>query len=124
MPGEHADLSHGGATWVPEDALAQVNAACASLVRGGAVALVEARCALEAAVAIIEQSREAVPQAPMVPWTVFHRAVKRAGQLLGAIGKWQWHRHALLFPEQTDPSYGANGRQLSAPAAASLTLKG
>jgi hypothetical protein len=123
MPG--ANVGYGVNTRVPEGALAQVNGACASLLRGDAAALVEAGRAFEAAVAAVDQSGGAARQAPMVPWSDFHRAVERAGQLLGAIGRWQRHRHAVLFADQTGPSgYGANGRALSAPAAGSLTLEG
>jgi len=110
---------------VPEQALAQVNAACASLLRGDAAALVEAGREFEAAVAAVHQACGAARLAPMAPWSDFHCAVQRAGQLLGAIGKWQRHRSAVLFPQQTSPcGYGANGRPLSAPAAGSLTLEG
>jgi len=118
-------MGYGVNTRVPEDALAQVNAACALLVRGDSASIVEAGRAFEAAVADVDQSGGAARQTPMVPRSDFHRAVERAGQLLGAIGRWQRHRHAVLFPEQTGPcGYGANGRALSAPAAGSLTLEG
>ena len=125
MPGECANIRRRVNPRVPENALAQVNAACASLVRGDAAAIIDAGRAFEAAVAAAGESKSDAHEAPTVPWSDFHRAVERAGQLLGAIGAWQRHRLAVLFPEQAGScGYGANGRTLNAPAAGSLMLEG
>jgi len=107
---------------VSEDALLEVSAACVLLVRADAASLVDARCALAAAVAAASESNGA-PRT--VPWSDFHRAIERAGRLLGAIGEWQRHRRAVLFPEVAHPgSYGANGRTIRAPEAGSMVLEG
>jgi len=107
---------------VSEDALLQVNAACALLVRADAASLVDAGHAFEAAIAA---ARESSGGQRKVPWSDFHRAVGRAGRLLGSIGEWQRHRHAVLFPENAPPDgYSSNGRALSPPAGGSMTLEG
>jgi len=103
-------------------ALREVNAACAFLVKADALSLADAGRAIEAAVAAARESNGA-PRT--VAWSDFHRAVARAGRLIGAIGEWQRHRRALLFPEEREiPGYSASGRAVSLPAGGSVTLEG
>ena len=108
-----------------EEAESRIRGACALLGRGDAEGMEEAGAQFQKLVQIVSAWHGDFMAGPSPRRIELHKSIQRAGRLLEAAGHWCEHRrNLLLHDETTPPCYGANGRSVVAPMAASTTLRG